>query len=95
MSDPEKPVNPDFTGSPVMATTPKRRLRPAGAVVQGQTPIRLATVKAHASLVACVAAVENKVQYQMDQGTVANCVGMIPALSSGINLSDHAARSMI
>jgi hypothetical protein len=28
-------------------------------------------------------------------GTVANCVGMIPALSSGINLSDHAARSMI
>jgi hypothetical protein len=30
-----------------------------------------------------------------DDGTVANCVGMIPALSSGINLSDHAARSMI
>jgi hypothetical protein len=28
-------------------------------------------------------------------GTVAICVGMIPALSSGINLSDHAARSMI
>jgi hypothetical protein len=29
------------------------------------------------------------------EGTVANCVGMISALSSGINLSDHAARSMI
>jgi len=28
-------------------------------------------------------------------GAVAICVGMIPALSSGINLSDHAARSMI
>ncbi len=28
-------------------------------------------------------------------GAVAICVGMISALSSGINLSDHAARSMI
>jgi hypothetical protein len=28
-------------------------------------------------------------------GAVAICVGMIPALPSGINLSDHAARSMI
>jgi hypothetical protein len=31
----------------------------------------------------------------LGEGTVANCVGMISALSSGINLSDHAARSMI
>ncbi len=29
------------------------------------------------------------------RGAVAICVGMISALSSGINLSDHAARSMI
>jgi hypothetical protein len=37
----------------------------------------------------------NRLVYGYDHGAVAICVGMIPALPSGINLSDHAARSMI